>query len=419
MRREITIAGLVLALGAFATAEPRMASETGQSQQQNQRTSVQITQEPRVEFANDNSASIAWSTNVQAGSRVMYGTDRNNLTQSATAPWGALTHRVQLKNLQPNTTYFFQVISEHASGSGTSATSNISEFRTSANGQQARYGMDHDRDNAQNGNRDNDRDRDRDNAQYQDRDNNRNYDNRNGRNYGGQDNVAIVAGPVVQNLTPNAATLWWQTNNTAANDVVYGTDPNNMNQRAYERGGSKDHTADLDNLQPGRTYYYKILRRDGSVRTTGQFGTPGQNGYNNGRYNQNYPQTPQQGQYPGTYNQGAYNNGRYNQGITNGPVIETIGPNNATIAWTTSQQASSIVRYGTDPNSLTQTAQGPWSSNTHRVTLGNLQPNTRYFFEVISTQAPQRGNSAMVSNPGQFQTLSPGQSAMTIRQQQY
>ena len=405
MRRELKIAGLALALGTFAFAEtPRTATETGQSQQQNQRERVEITQQPRVESAADNSASISWSTNVQAGSRVRYGTDRNNLSQTATAPWGAVTHRVELKNLRPNTTYYYQVISEHASGTGSSATSNIDQFRTGGNGQQAQYGR---------GDRDNDRDhdRDRDNARYQDRNNNnRGYD-RDHDQYG-SDNVAIVAGPVVQNLTPNNATLWWQTNSTAANDVVYGFDPNNLNQRAYERGGSREHTAELDNLQPGRTYYYKILRRDGSIRTTGQFNTPaGQYGYNNGTYNQGYPQTQQQ--YP---NQRPWVRGQYNQGITNGPMIETIGPNNATIAWTTNSQSSSIVRYGMDPNSLNMTAQGPWSSSGHRVVLNNLQPNTRYFFEVISTQAPQRGGNATVSNTGQFQTLNPGQAAMTIRQ---
>jgi hypothetical protein len=38
---------------------------------------------------------------------------------------------------------------------------------------------------------------------------------------------------------------------------------------------------------------------------------------------------------------------------------------------------------------------------------------------VISSQAPQRGGATVASNPGQFQTLNQGQSAMTIRQPQY
>jgi hypothetical protein len=410
MNKHFKIAGLVLALGSFAAAAPLANPAAGQSQQQNRNTAVQITQEPRVEHADGNSASIAWTTNVQAGTRVKYGTNPNNLSQSATAPWGALTHRVELKNLQPNTTYYFQAISENASGSGTSATSSVSQFRTNPNGQQ---GYNQGQYNNQYGQNDRDHDRDHD----RDADDRR-YSNNDDRRYSnGPDNVVIVAGPVVQNLNPNRATLWWQTNNTAANDVFYGTDPNHMDQRAYERGGSKDHTADLDNLQPGRVYYYQIRRRDGSIRTTGQFATPG--GYygsnRNGNYG-SYPNTPQQGGYPPP--QGGYQNGGYpGQMITRGPIIETLGPNNATIAWTTNTQASSIVRYGTNPNALTQTAQGPWSAATHRVVLNNLQPNTRYYFDVISTQAPQRGGGVASSNTGQFQTLNAGQSAMNVSQQ--
>ena len=101
--------------------QPRTEPFTGQSQQQNQRQNVEITQQARVENATDNSAIIAWTTNVQAGTRVRYGTDRNSLSQTATAPWGAVTHRVESKNLRPNTTYYYQIISEHASGTGTSA----------------------------------------------------------------------------------------------------------------------------------------------------------------------------------------------------------------------------------------------------------------------------------------------------------
>jgi len=49
--------------------------------------------------------------------------------------------------------------------------------------------------------------------------------------------------------------------------------------------------------------------------------------------------------------------------------------------------------------------------------LNNLQPNTRYYFDVISTQAPQRGGGVASSNTGQFQTLNAGQSAMNVSQQ--
>lgn len=83
--------------------------------------------------------------------------------------------------------------------------------------------------------------------------------------------VQIVQGPVLKSLGGNAMELQWKTNNTAANSVKYGTDPNNLTETAYEPGGGQDHSITLKNLTPGQTYYYQILTRDGDVRYTGQF----------------------------------------------------------------------------------------------------------------------------------------------------
>jgi hypothetical protein len=83
--------------------------------------------------------------------------------------------------------------------------------------------------------------------------------------------VQIVQGPALKPLGGNSMELQWKTNNVAANDVKYGTDPNNLTLRAYESGGGRDHSVTLKNLTPGQTYYYQILTRDGDVRYTGQF----------------------------------------------------------------------------------------------------------------------------------------------------
>jgi phosphodiesterase/alkaline phosphatase D-like protein len=79
---------------------------------------VKITAGPTLEEVTANSATVAWSTNLKGSARVTYGTDPNNLTQFAEAPWGAggLTHRVELRNLQPNTTYYFRVETGQAQG---------------------------------------------------------------------------------------------------------------------------------------------------------------------------------------------------------------------------------------------------------------------------------------------------------------
>jgi len=86
--------------------------------------------------------------------------------------------------------------------------------------------------------------------------------------------------------------------------------------------------------------------------------------------------------------------------IVDGPRIEGVGPTWAVIAWTTNTGGSTVVRYGTDANSLSQTAQSAYADNektkaqNHRVHLKNLKPNTKYFFVVDSGQGEGTGTEA-------------------------
>ena len=98
---------------------------------------VQITNGPVVENVTDTTAEIAWSTNVNAGTTLRYGTDPGHLDQTAGMPWGGLTHRVMIKDLQPNTTYYFQAESSQGQGTGTLAQTAQSSFQTKAAGMQS------------------------------------------------------------------------------------------------------------------------------------------------------------------------------------------------------------------------------------------------------------------------------------------
>src|ERR1051326_1399338 len=91
---------------------------------------VQITNGPVVENVTDTTAQIAWSTNVNAGTTLYYGTDPSHLDLSAGMPWGGLTHRVTLKDLKPNTTYYFRAESSQGQGTGTQAQTEQSSFQT-------------------------------------------------------------------------------------------------------------------------------------------------------------------------------------------------------------------------------------------------------------------------------------------------
>ena len=91
---------------------------------------LRIVHGPVVENVTDTTAIIAWSTNVNAGTVLRYGTDPDRLDRTAGMPWGGLTHRVELHSLQPGTKYFFRAESPHGQGSGEDAQSTMFSFQT-------------------------------------------------------------------------------------------------------------------------------------------------------------------------------------------------------------------------------------------------------------------------------------------------
>jgi len=317
---------------------------------------IDVLSGPDVQPANDH-AVIRWRTDKVSASSIKYGTSQSNMSQEQKISGGSRDHNVTLTGLQPGTKYYFEILSRNGQVRKTG------EFTTEGSSSAS---------NSNNGS---------------------NSGSSTGATPAGGDTVQVVDGPRTQNLGPNSATIYWRTDKVAASDVKYGTDPNHPSQRAYERGGDRDHTAELTNLQPGQTYYYQILRRDGSIRTSGQFQTPA-----SGTTASTTPTTGTPA--PGTTSSVAVNKG---------PVVQYVNQNTAIISWDTNQQSSSTVKYGTDANNLNQSATGNWGTN-HQVQLQGLQPSTTYYFVVNSSPAENTGNVA-TSAPQSFQTVAPGQQA--------
>ena len=105
-----------------------------------QHAPLKITNGPIIEALKSDSAIIAWSTNVKSGSRVVFGSKRNRLSQKAELPADGkgLMHRVQLKNLDPDTTYFFKIDSRSTDGDGADS-SKVLSFTTPVLGAEARH----------------------------------------------------------------------------------------------------------------------------------------------------------------------------------------------------------------------------------------------------------------------------------------
>src|SRR6266403_3537116 len=89
--------------------------------------------------------------------------------------------------------------------------------------------------------------------------------------------------------------------------------------------------------------------------------------------------------------------------ITRGPEIERADPDFAIIRWTSNNPGGSpvhygVVRFGTDPKELSQTAKSPIRLNpghsytVFRVRMDGLKPRTTYYYTVDSMEANGKGD---------------------------
>ncbi|MCD6247273.1 MAG: fibronectin type III domain-containing protein [Candidatus Diapherotrites archaeon] len=81
--------------------------------------------------------------------------------------------------------------------------------------------------------------------------------------------------------------------------------------------------------------------------------------------------------------------------IVSGPSIE-VSSSDAVITWTTSKSSSSFVFYGKTP-SLGLSAGSNEETLTHKVTLSPLEPNTTYYFKVVSSTETESVESMVTS----------------------
>jgi hypothetical protein len=125
MKKLFAITGVLLLCACFAVAQTPATPQTSTTAQ------IQI-DKPMLEFANANSAKIAWTTKQGADLDLHYTTDRNNLQQGAVGAVeaaGGDNHRSTLVNLQPNTTYYVVVTNKTGQ-----PVSPVYSFKTPAQG---------------------------------------------------------------------------------------------------------------------------------------------------------------------------------------------------------------------------------------------------------------------------------------------
>jgi len=99
-----------LASNSFQTVASGAAAERNlQPARLNQPVAATITKGPSIQYADDSSAVINWSTSTPVPSKVYYGTNPGSLNETAESPGANTYHRVHLSGLKSAATYYFQV----------------------------------------------------------------------------------------------------------------------------------------------------------------------------------------------------------------------------------------------------------------------------------------------------------------------
>ncbi len=166
--------------------------------------------------ANGGTATITWTTDEPANSRLDYGTDTGTLDQSATDAALTTSHSLQISGLTASTTYYYRVTSADAADNTTTSPSPESEAPASFTS-------------------------------------------------GAPDTTPPVISSV--NAVPGAngsATITWNTDEAADSRVDYGIVSGAPDLNSSDPAALTSHSISLTGLTPGTTYYYTVTSKDAS-----------------------------------------------------------------------------------------------------------------------------------------------------------
>ena len=200
---------LLLGLSCLAAAQAQPEMQT-----------AQVTAGPTITYVDDQFAVVAWTTDVAGESRVFYGTDPNDLNQVAESMKATTAHRVDLRGLKPDTTYYFQLDSPGPE------IASVLQFRTVRAGGAPLH-----------------------------------------RQQPGQatssqpepaPGVSITRGPTIEFADDRSAVISWTTSDAAPSVIYYGSRRRDLAQTAEAASGTTFHRVHLSGLDPATTYFFAV-----------------------------------------------------------------------------------------------------------------------------------------------------------------
>lgn len=148
------------------------------------------------------------------------------------------------------------------------------------------------------------------------------------------------------------AALNWKTGETESNSkVLYGTDPNALNDSVSDASMSRSHALQVSGLSPNTVYYFQAVSKDkdGLERTSEVISL------------------------------------RTKPDWAIAQVSAQASRNTASVSWNTAAYPTfGRIVWGTSANQLVNTSAETMQTNAHTVMVADLSPNTVYYFQAIS-----------------------------------
>ena len=174
----------------------------------------------------------------------------------------------------------------------------------------------------------------------------------------------ILSGPTVSSKSHETAIIEWTTDEPADSELSFGLDAVGEDSES-SAVTTTDHQVVLSNLEAGGTYTYLV----GSTDASGNGATQSSEAVFTTDPDVDIT-APE---------------------ITGDPDIIYKNDESATIQWTTDEDASGEVTFGTESDNLGFIRTLPETDKTHEVTLTNLEASTTYFYQVSSEDLSNNG----------------------------
>ncbi len=173
-------------------------------------------------------------------------------------------------------------------------------------------------------------------------------------------------------LTTTSVMIEWRTDEVTTEIVHYGTDSSTLSESATTGTNNMRHFVPLTNLTPGTLYYYQVT----SVDTAGNLTTGDLLSFTTVSDDNTSPTVSD---------------------LTAALVSDTA----AVLTWSTDEGAQSLVEFGTDSESLTESTSSTSLDYSHYVMLDELAANTTYYYRITATDA---ASNSTIESVGSFTT---------------